>query len=403
MLKAKPYEAPALAAFGQRKLVPRACVIDSKLHIRNFLHEALDDLGFIACECAAPASLKSIMMEQRPDLLVIGLSVGGIAANGMLEALAALKYTGRILVFGQRASPMTAAILSIGAQLGLAMLPLLPTPFSDKDLRDSVAALLPEEPPPGVSVDVAEALHAGWLELWYQAKIEASSLKLIGAEALIRMRHPAWGIVPPASFLPDATDPNFGALTEFVLARAIEDWRYFVPEYGHAEIAVNVPLQFFQRSDAIRMLSRQMPNHPAFEGLIVEVNSSDVIANPELAKQAARQLQIHNIAVAIDDVGTEWPAYMAFGDFPFAEIKVDRSLVDGCCEDRLKQSTCRRIIELADGFGARTVAEGVETRADFLAAREIGFDLIQGFFFAKPMERQKFVRRVLRRPVAMPD
>ncbi len=403
MLKAKPYEAPALAAFGQRKLVPRACIVDGKLHIRNFLHEALDDLGFIACECAAPAGLKSIVMEQQPDLLVIGLSGGGIAANGMLEALASLRFAGHVLVFGPRASPMTTAILSIGAQLGLAMLPLLPTPFGDEDLRNSVAALLPEEPPPSVRVDVAEALHAGWLELWYQPKIEARSLKLTGAEALIRMRHPAWGIVPPASFLPDAADPNFGALTEFVLAQAIEDWHYFVTENGHVEIAVNIPLRFFQRPDAIQMLTRQMPNHPAFEGLIVEINSSDVVENPELATRAARQLQIHNIAVAIDDVGTEWPAFLAFDDFPFAEIKVDRSLVDGCADDRLKQSACRRIIELADGFGTRTVAEGVETRADFLAARELGFDLIQGFFFARPMERRKFVRRILRRPVAMPS
>lgn len=150
------------------------------------------------------------------------------------------------------------------------------------------------------------------------------------------------------------------------------------------------------------MLADRLPDHPAFEGLIVEINSSDIVEAPELACQAARQLRLHNIAVAIDDVGMEWPAFMAFDEFPFAEMKVDRSLIDGCADERLKQSTCRRILELADGFGARTVAEGVETRADFLAARELGFDLIQGFFFAKPMERQKFVRRILRRPMEMP-
>jgi hypothetical protein len=128
--------------------VRRACVVDSKLHIRNFLREALDDLGFITCEYAAPTGLKSIVMEQRPDLLVIGLSGGGIAANGMLEVLAALNFPGHILVFGPHTSPMVTAILSIGVRLGLAMLPLLPTPFSDDDLRNSVALLLPDEAPP---------------------------------------------------------------------------------------------------------------------------------------------------------------------------------------------------------------------------------------------------------------
>jgi predicted signal transduction protein with EAL and GGDEF domain len=58
----------------------------------------------------------------------------------------------------------------------------------------------------------------------------------------------------------------------------------------------------------------------------------------------------------------------------------------------LKQSICRRILDLADGYGARTVAEGVETWADFLAVREMGFDLVQGFLFAKPMSAQKFAQ-----------
>lgn len=400
MFRQNPYDAPAAAAFGQRRLVPRACVFDSKFHVCSFLREALDDLGFITCECTAPADLKSVVMEQRPDLLAIGLSGGGIAVSEMLEGLAALHFTGHVLVFAPRASPMTTAILSIGAQLGLTMLPLLPTPFGDEDLRKCVSALLPEEPPPSIPVDAAEALHAGWLELWYQPKIEARTLSLAGAEALVRMRHPAWGIVPPAHFLPDAADPHFGALSDFVLTQATVDWHHFVVENGHVELAANIPLRYFQHPDAIRMLTRRIPNHPAFQRLIVEIDSSEVVENPELAKQAARQLQLHNVAVAIDDVGTEWPAFMTFDEFPFVEIKVDRSLVTGCANDRLKQSACRRILELAGDFGSRTVAAGVETRADFLTMRELGFDLIQGFFFAKPMERRKFVRRVLRRPVA---
>lgn len=403
MHKHKRYDATAIATFGQRKIVPRACVADGKPHIRNFLREALDTLGFITGECDEPANLKSVMTEPRPDLLVLGLSAGGIAASRMLEELKSLQFAGQILVFGPLASPMVTAILSIGAQLGLAMLPLLPTPFSDNDLRDRVAALLPEEAPPSAPVDVAEAIHANWLELWYQPKIEVRSLKLVGAEALVRMRHPTWGIVPPACFLPDEADPHFGALSTFVVARAINDWRYFVNAYGHVEIAVNLPVTFFQHPEATKMLADRMPAHPAFEGLIIEMNGSELVRNPTLAKQAARQLQIHNIAVAIDDLGAEWPSLMELSDFPIAEIKVDRSFVSGCADDRLKQSACRRILELADGFGARTVAEGVETRADFVAARELGFDLIQGFFFAKPMEPQKFARRILGRPVTVPS
>jgi EAL domain-containing protein (putative c-di-GMP-specific phosphodiesterase class I) len=181
----------------------------------------------------------------------------------------------------------------------------------------------------------------------------------------------------------------------------MDDWRNFVTEYGHVEIAVNLPIAFLKHPAAIENLARQMPNHPAFAGLIVELDGSEIIRNLSLAKSVAQQLRVLNIGVAIDDLGADWPLLMELDNFPFVEIKVDRDFVSGFADDRLKQVVCRRILELADGFGARTVAEGVETRADFLAARELGFDLIQGFFFAKPMLPDKFARRVLGRSVTI--
>jgi EAL domain-containing protein (putative c-di-GMP-specific phosphodiesterase class I) len=389
--------------FGRRKMVPRACIADSKPHIRNFLREALEELGFITRDCDEASGAHAVLGDWKPDLFVLGLSAGGIAAHGMLEALSHMKFQGKVLVFGPRVSPMVTAILAIGEEFGLAMLPLLPTPFSDGDLRGRVAPVLSVEGPPNPPVDVAEAIHANWLELWYQPKIEIRSLTLSGAEALVRMRHPNWGTLPPAYFIPDDADPNFGVLSEFVMARAIKDWLYFVTEYGHVELAINLPVTFFESPTAIESLACQMPDHPAFQGLLIEVNGGDLIRHLPLLKKAARQLQIHNIGISIDDLGAEWPLLMEISEFPFVEIKVDRSFVAGCADDRLKQSTCRRILELADGFGARTVAKGVETRADFITARELGFDLTQGFFFAKPMEAHRFARRVLGRPVEMPD
>jgi EAL domain-containing protein (putative c-di-GMP-specific phosphodiesterase class I) len=69
---------------------------------------------------------------------------------------------------------------------------------------------------------------------------------------------------------------------------------------------------------------------------------------------------------------------------------------------QLARGLVERILDLADGYGASTVAEGVETRADFLTAREMGFGLVQGFLFAKPMTAQKFALTTLRHPVSMP-
>ena len=174
-------------------------------------------------------------------------------------------------------------------------------------------------------------------------------------------------------------------------------WQEFVAESGPIEIAINLPMAVLQDQDSIREFCIKMPNHPAFEGLIVEINGLEIIRNLEQAKAAARLLRFHNIGISIDDIGAEWPSLMGIDGFPFVEVKVDRKFVTGCSDDHLKQAVCHRILDLAQGYGVRTVAEGVETIADFLAVRAMGFDLAQGFLFSRPVGAKKFARTVLLR------
>lgn len=390
-----------VASFGRRKVAPRVCVIDSKSHIRRFIRNALEGLGFLAFDCALSEHVGAVLAERQSDLIVLGLSAGGVAANQLLAALAAADFAGKVLIFGPPASPMVTAIQRIGMQLGLGMLPLLPTPFSDDDLHERVSELMPADDLPSPPIDVAEALHANLLELWYQPKIDVNSLNLRGAEGHIRVRHPTWGTVPPECLIAGRDDLHSGALSEFVMARAMQDWHYFVSQYRSVELAVNLPISFFRDPAAVESLGRLIPRHPSFEGMLIELNGKELVRNLPLAKQAARQLRSHNIGLSIDDLGADWPLLQELTEFPFVEIKVDRSLVSRCADNRTKRSACRRIVELADGFGARTVAKGVETRADFLEARDVGFDLIQGFFFAKPMKPRKFARSMLTRVIEL--
>ncbi|KWV60225.1 diguanylate phosphodiesterase [Bradyrhizobium macuxiense] len=384
--------------FGHRKLTPRACIADSKKHLRTFLAEALDDLGFITSECGQADELDAVLDAERPDLLVLGVSVDGIEVSKILETLVRKEYGGKVLVIGLPDSIIVKAVRQIGDEYGIAMLPALPTPFSAATLRDTLASLLPVEPAPSPAVDVPEALKAGWLELWYQQKIHLRTLVPSGAEALIRMRHPAWGVVPPAYFIPDEGDPHFQALSEFVIDRAIEDWRYLLEQKGPVDLSINLPISFLANADAVRELCQRMPDHPAFAGLLIEIDSTELIDNLDLAIDVARRVRLHNIAISIDNVGANWPSLMGLEPFPFVELKVDHQFVTGCADQRLKQTVCRRIVELAHDNGARVVAQGVETRGDFLAAHDMDFDLVQGYLFGKPMGIRKFARSRLQLP-----
>src|SRR6201991_4233282 len=246
-------EKPA-TTFGRRKVTPRACVADSKKHLRAFLTEVLEDLGFVTCECAKADELGTILETQFPDLVVLGLSVDGIEAGKMLENLVRGNFGGQVLIIGARESVMVKAVQQVGEEYGITLLQPLTTPFAAGSLRERIAALLPDEPAPSPAVNVSEALHAGWLELWYQQKVDARTLLRCGAEALVRMRHPSWGVVPPAYFIPEDNDPHFRCLSEFVIGRALDDWRYFLGQTGPVDLSVNLPVSFLEDPKAVDQL-----------------------------------------------------------------------------------------------------------------------------------------------------
>jgi EAL domain-containing protein (putative c-di-GMP-specific phosphodiesterase class I) len=390
----------AEAAVARQRTMPPVCIADSKPSMRTFIADALKGLGFTTLECGGAGELDAMLVSKRPGLVVIGSSAVGIEACGMVELLAARHYEGKVLMVGPRVSPMVSAVRGLGEKLGLAMLPLLSTPFGGGDLRDCIAPLFPGEALPPSQVNASGLRRTVRPELWYRPKIDTQRVALSGAEAI---GGPALGAQESgrAEHCALNDDDLFASSVELV-TRALEDWRAFAARRGHIEIAVNLPIGFFRHPHAVDTLCRQVPDHPAFQGLIVEISAAEVFRHLELAKTIARRLRSGNIAISIDNLGTQWPSLLGLHDFPFVELKVDAQLVAGCADSPSQRATCRRILELADAMGARTVADGVESRADFLAVREMGFHQAQGGLFAKPMTAEQFARTALGRDAAAP-
>ncbi len=382
--------------FGRRKIRPSVLIVDDKQHIRTFLCETLDELGFLTHACGGAGELMPLLGVNNVDLVVLGLSAGGVAASAVLRTLRDNSFTGAVLIIGPVGSPAVAAIRQLADELCLHVLPVLATPFSTDGLRKSVSALLPDTPP-SAPVDVAEALKCGWLELWYQHKVDVRSLQSRGAEALVRMRHPLWGIVPPAYFIRDDADPHFRGLSEFVISKALEDWRYFLGQAGPVHLSINLPVSFLESRAAVDRFCLGLPNHPAFRGLMIEISGAEIIRNLDLLTVVAKQVRFYNVAVSIAGLGAEWPSLMGLDDFPFSEIKIDPKFVQGCTRDRLKRVVCRNIAELAASYGAHAVADGVETQADLEVVRDMGFELAQGFLFGPPATPRKFAHSALSR------
>jgi EAL domain-containing protein (putative c-di-GMP-specific phosphodiesterase class I) len=341
-----------------------------------------------------------MLRDFRPDLIVLGPLDGGPEVRSVLQTLRAQGCGAKVMLFGGRSSAVFIRNCEFGQAVGLTMLPPLGTPFRDRDLRENLASFLPVRPAPPLPVDVDEALYNGWLELWYQSKINPRSLVPRGAEALVRVRHPTWGVVAPAYYIPGASDPFLHGLSQFIVARVLTDSMRFVAGNRQVQISIRLPLQALEDMQFIDRMMTHLPDNVRQNGFLIAVDCVDLVKELDLVRGAAIQLATRNIGLSIDGIDAQGATIAGRRELPVVEMKVDRQYIRGCADDRIKQAHCAQIVAIARDTGAKSVAEGVETQADFLVVRDLGFDLLQGHMFAKPMAPRKFERAMLQRRYA---
>jgi len=385
--------------FNRRPAPPRACVVENRTHVRMFLADMLDELGFIAREADA-TDILTMLREFRPDLIVLGPLGADREVQALLRTLQAQTYGGSVMLFGGRSSEVLINNHVFGEQAGLAMLPPLGTPFRTRDLDANLDRFLPVPPPGPLPVDVDEALCNGWLELWYQSKIDTQSLVPRGAEALVRVRHPKWGVVAPSYFIPAANDPYLHALSRFVIARAFADSVQFSSTNNPVPVSAPLPLLALEDLEFIDRMIERLPEKARRNGFLIALDCVDLIGDHALVRRIGAQLALRNIGMTVNDIDAEGAALASCRDLPIVEMKVGRKFIRGCADDRIKQARCAEIVAIARDSGAKSVAEGVQTQADFLVVRDLGFDLLQGDMFAKPMAPGKFERTMLARHYA---
>ena len=252
---------------------------------------------------------------------------------------------------------------------------------------------------PKASIPLGEVLKRNWFELWYQPKIELRTMRLVGAEALVRARHSIRGMVSPAMFLPGASEEDLLKLTEQVILTALGDWEIF-NEYGvPMKFAVNVPVSAFVKLPIPQMLREARPKADNWPGLILEVTEDQIIHDLNIANDVAGALRALNCTLALDDFGSGYSSLARLRQLPFSELKIDRSYVMNCHVDPVNAGMCETIVELGKRFGLKTVAEGVESVHESHKLQGIGVNVGQGYLYAKPMPKGQLIGLMRKRLV----
>jgi len=251
-------------------------------------------------------------------------------------------------------------------------------------------------------VTLGDVLRRNWFELWYQPKIDLRAKRLVGAEALVRARRPDGSLISPGAFLPGATEADMLALTERVILTALRDFEDYAEQGATLKLSVNVPATAFVKLPIVQMLREERPAAGNWPGLILEVTEDEVMHDLKMANEVADELRTMHCSLALDDFGAGYSSLARLRQMPFSELKIDRSYVTDCHLDRTNAGLCETIVELAKRFDLKTVAEGIESTHESHKLQGIGCDIGQGFLFAKPMEKDRFIGLLGRRMVGAP-
>ena len=231
--------------------------------------------------------------------------------------------------------------------------------------------------------DLRGALARDEFELFFQPQVDLASEAVTGFEALIRWRHPLRGLVNPLDFVPVAEETGLiVALGAWVLARACaEAMTWPVP----VKVAVNLsPVQFFTPGLGEAVAAALAASGLPPERLELEITESVRLIDNDANLSVLHRFRDAGIQVALDDFGTGFASLSYLRAFPFNKIKIDRSFVEDLGRDEGCLAIVRAITGLARDLGMGTIAEGVETRLQFLQLRQLGCAVGQGYLFGRP-------------------
>ena len=235
--------------------------------------------------------------------------------------------------------------------------------------------------------ELRRALEAGDIVAHYQPKVEVSSGRVVGAEALVRWDHPERGIVLPSQFLPVVQKAGLmGSLTALVLQRAAAEAAAWSRDGLDLGVAVNVDVDALLDPAFPRRVAEVLEETGlAPELLTIELTETSLMADPVRAGYVARELSSVGVRLSIDDFGTGYSSLGYLTALPLAELKIDRSFVGRMTESPMDMVIVRTILDLGSNLDLSVVAEGIESTKAREMLEELGCRLAQGYEFGSPM------------------
>ncbi len=239
--------------------------------------------------------------------------------------------------------------------------------------------------------------------LHYQPIVDLADASTVGVEALLRWQDPNGGLIPPGEFIPLAEEMGLiEVIGDWVVEEMVRQDEVWRAEGLELELSFNLsPRQLWQPDVTDKIISRLEAGGVDPRNVIVEITESTAMTDPERTQRILSDLHSRGLRLALDDFGTGYSSLSRLKNMPVDTLKIDRSFVRDVSEDVQAGSMVRAIIQLAEGLGKTSLAEGIETEAEWKFLTERGCKLGQGYYFSRPIPGADILARHRRAGISL--
>ena len=375
----------------------KTLLVDDEPFALRLLARQLEQLGCVAltlCERAQDAVALLETQFETIGLVFCDLQMPDMDGVEFVRHLARIGYRGGLVLVSGEDGRILQTVHKLAQAHQIHVLGVLPKPVSSEQLRQVLASSASRSANapraarhPHAPDDLKRAIAGGELVNYYQPKVELATGALVGVEALVRWQHPQAGLVFPDQFIATAEEHGLiDELTRAVLTAALRQARLWRDAGLELQVAVNVSMDNLVALDFPDVVA-QLANDAgvALSSVMLEVTESRLMKDLRAPLDILTRLRLKRIGLSIDDFGTGHSTLAQLRDIPFDELKLDRSFVNGAVRDSSLRAIVEATLAMARQLGMKSVAEGVEDRADWDFLRTLDCDVAQGYFIARPM------------------
>jgi diguanylate cyclase (GGDEF)-like protein len=247
--------------------------------------------------------------------------------------------------------------------------------------------------------ELRQATEAKQFELYFQPKIDAQTLQVTAAEALLRWHHPSRGFVSPAVFIPLAEKYGLmGPIGHWVIEEACSTASKWLDSGLRMRVAVNISGYQMRQDDLVEHIESVLHRHGLQPGRFTcEITETVAMEDTQATKLTFEKMRKAGFHVSIDDFGTGYSSLGSLRRLPAAELKIDRAFVSDLETSEEARSIAKSIVDMAHALGLKVIAEGVETAGQCDLLVEMGCDELQGFLFSMPIPAHELQHMAMNR------